>query len=678
MRRPLNTLPIIFAFICIAFAPAAQADTTAFVGATLVDGTGGPPVPASVVIIKGDRIIAAGAADAIPIPADATIVDVANQWLTPGLVDSHMHFFQSGGLYARPDIVDLRCLRSYESETTWVMNHWEDVFRRYVASGVTAVVDVGGPFSNFVVRAFGAQVDVAPRIAVAGPLVATVSRPQMDIGDPPIIKVENVEEARALVRKQLERKPDLIKIWYIVPKNGGPRDNQQLAKAIIDTAHAGGVRVAVHATQLEAARAVVEVGADILVHSVDDAPVDQAFIALLKEKGTILTTTLTVYEGYAEVLTGAARVIDVEAARMSPAVRNTWDELAAAPPGTIDPAAMQARKDKMLSRLPTMQANLKTLWDAGVVVSAGTDAGNIGTPHGPALHRELELMAAAGLTPGQVLVAATRNAARVFAQEPDFGTLVPGNRADLLILNADPLKDVRALRAIHRVVLGGRVLVPDAVAPQDPATVFQRMHAAVKARDLDAFMALFSPGYQEISLDDGTSRGFAELAAVFKVEKRSPLENRTRIVTGDFVVEVTDSLLIGQVSEGRIERVWTAKAPTQDGAEAVVQAQVDAYNARNVDTFAALYAEDVRVHRLPEGDLILDGRSALRERYASFFEVSPDLNCTVVRRIVAGPWVVDREVVTGARGGAPLRAVAIYKVQDDLIQTIWFLPKEQQ
>lgn len=71
-----------------------------------------------------------------------------------------------------------------------------------------------------------------------------------------------------------------------------------------------------------------------------------------------------------------------------------------------------------------------------------------------------------------------------------------------------------------------------------------------------------------------------------------------------------------------------------------------------------------------------NSRAALRERYASFFEVSPDLNCTVVRRIVVGPWVVDREVVTGARGGPPLRAVAVYKVQDGLIQKIWFLPKE--
>ena len=674
MRLPL--LVFVLLSLALAPAPAAQADdTTAFVGATLVDGTGGPPVPASVVLVEGDRIIAAGPFGAVPIPLDAAIVNVAGKWLTPGLVDSHMHFFQSGGLYARPDIVDLRSLRSYESEATWVMNHWEDVFRRYVASGVTAVVDVGGPFSNFVVRAFGRQVDVAPRIAVAGPLVSTVSRPQMDIGDPPIIKVESAEEARALVRKQLAQKPDLVKIWYIVPKDGGPRDNQQLAKAIIDTAHAGGVRVAVHATQLEAARAVVEVGADILVHSVDDAPVDEAFIALLKEKGTILTTTLTVYEGYAEVLTGAARVIDVEAARMSPAVRNTWDELAAAPPGTIDPAAMQARKDKMLSRIPTMQANLKTLWDAGVIVSAGTDAGNIGTPHGPALHRELELMAEAGLTPGQVLVAATRNAARVFAQKPDFGTIVPGNRADLLILDADPLADVRALRAIHRVVLGGRILVPDEVAPQDSATVIQRMHTAFKARDLDAFMALFSPGYQEVSLDDGRSRDLADLrkdhAAVFGVETQA------RLVTGDFVVEATDSLLIGQVSGGLIERVWTAKAPAFDGAEAVVQAQVDAYNARNIDAFAALYAEDLRVHRLPEGDVLIEGRSALRERYASFFEKSPDLNCTVVRRMVVGPWVVDREVVTGARAGPPLRAVAVYKIRDGLIQKIWFLPKEQ-
>jgi imidazolonepropionase-like amidohydrolase len=109
-------------------------------------------------------------------------------------------------------------------------------------------------------------------------------------------------------------------------------------------------------------------------------------------------------------------------------------------------------------QIETAQRNLKRLADAGVVIAAGTDAGNIGTLHGPSMHRELELMAEAGLTPMQVLVAATRDAARVFAEEPEFGTIEAGTLADLLVLDADPLADVRNARRIRQVVKGGKVL----------------------------------------------------------------------------------------------------------------------------------------------------------------------------------------------------------------------------
>jgi imidazolonepropionase-like amidohydrolase len=92
-----------------------------------------------------------------------------------------------------------------------------------------------------------------------------------------------------------------------------------------------------------------------------------------------------------------------------------------------------------------------------VTIAAGTDAGNIGTLHGPSLHREFELMSEAGLTPMQILVAATRDAARVFSAKPEFGTVEPGMLADLVVLDADPLADVRNARRVRLVIKGGRV-----------------------------------------------------------------------------------------------------------------------------------------------------------------------------------------------------------------------------
>ncbi len=573
MRRIFLT-GVVTVSLLFLWAPGSEAQlTTTFAGATLFDGTGADPIEDSVVVMMGDRIVAAGPRDEVKIPEGSRVADVSGRWIVPGLIDSHVHFFQSGGLYTRPDVIDLRGVRTYEKEMEEVEARLESTFRRYLASGVTAVVDVGGGFWNFEVRDKANSMLMAPRTAVAGPLVSTVSRPQMDIGDPPIIKVESPEAARDLVRKQLEHDPDLVKIWFIVPKGGDFSPNLPIIEATIDEAHLAGIRVAVHATQLEAARASVEAGADILVHSVDDAPVDEEFISLIKDRWAILTPTLIVHEGYAEVLGGGVHLMPVERELGDPAVVMTWNEVPLGP----DAEEVRARRRARLARtMPIMQANLKALHDGGAIIAAGTDAGNIGTLHGSSIHREFALMAEAGLTPREILVTATRNAAMVFSDDPQFGTLEAGNFADMLILEADPLEDVANLQRIHRVVKGGVSMEPEKILPPSP--------------------------------------------------------------------------------------------------EAVVQRQVEAYNARDIDAFLSFYAEDVVIRRLPEGEISWASREDMRERYARRFSENPELNCVITNRTVHGNWVVDHELVTGIKGRPRIRAVATYEVVNGLIQNVWFLP----
>ncbi|MBM4372366.1 MAG: amidohydrolase family protein, partial [Deltaproteobacteria bacterium] len=667
----------------------------------LVDGTGGLPIPASVILVENGRVIAAGPSGAVPIPTGVRVEPTSGRWVTPGLVDAHIHFFQSGGLFARPDIVDLQALRPYPEELAWVKAHVEDVFRRYLASGVTAVVDMGGPRWNLEVRRQARAAAPAPRVAVAGPLISTVSRPQLDLGDPPIIRAASPEEGRDLVRRQREDGFDLIKIWYIVPPDGDVAASLPLARAVIDEAHTSGLRVAVHATQRAAAAAVVEAGADILVHSVDDEALDPGFVELLRARGTVLIPTLAVYEGYAEVLGGAPRLTDIETELTHPLLVQSWDELAAAPPGTLDRAALEERRARMLGRIPRMQANLLALRDGGVTVAAGTDAGNIGTPHGPALHRELELMVAAGLSPGEVLVSATRNAARVFAARPDFGTVTPGMRADLLVVDGDPLADVAALRRVHRVVLGGLVLTPEALRPRDPLSTLRALRDTFGRRDLEGFEGLLAPSMRETRLSDGTSRGTREILRdhrkLFAFPAPQSLTLGEALVSGDWVVAPLRfqaeglppggflSLYVAQTRGGEAPGIldtWVGHMGSDpsgtEAAVAVVQGQVEAYNARDLDAFAGFYASDIRILRLPGGDVVTEGLDALRKGYAAFFEQSPSLRCVVTRRVAVGAWVADRELVTGARGGPPIRAVAIYEVRDGRIQSVWFLPRESE
>ena len=439
-------------------APRAPGPGVAIVGATVVDGTAAP-IPDAVVLVQGDRITAVGPRARVGLPKGITIVDGRGKWVTPGLVDAHVHFFQSGGAYTRPDVVDLRRYRSYEREIALLKEALPRTFARYLLCGITSVADVGGPFWNFEVRDRAGRTELAPRVAVAGPLVSTVDRPQLDLGDPPIVKVTSPDEARALIRRELERKPDLVKVWFIFR----PGDDVAIGKAIIaatvDEARKGGVRTAVHATQLETARAAVEAGASVLVHSVVDAPVDDAFVDLLKRRGVVYTPTLFVPSGYDLVLSGRFTPTPAERRWADPDVLATFAEVKGYPELTARP-----RRPSGAEAAQTAAQNLKRLAAAGVTIAAGTDAGNIGTLHGPSIFRELGLMAEAGLTPAQVLAAVTAGGARVMGREGDLGAVAPGKLADLLILDRDPLADVANLEAIHRVIKGGRVLTPDELA----------------------------------------------------------------------------------------------------------------------------------------------------------------------------------------------------------------------
>lgn len=436
-------------------------------GATVIDGTGAPPIENAVLVIEDGRIAAVGPAGEVSAPANAERIDGEGKWITPGLVDAHIHFSQTASIFTRPDGGRVfEELQTYAEDNEYAKAHVEDYFKRYLASGVTAVVDAGGPMWNFDVREQARETDAAPRLAVAGPLIKTVSDELYDTtmlgfpGDPMIIYAATPEDARELVRKQLPQNPDLIKVWYVVNSEQTAEDTFAVVKAAGEAAHEAGVRLAVHATQLNTAKLALEAGADVLVHSVFDAPVDQEFIDLMKENGAVSTTTIMVLESYIEAFGGSYELMDIERRFGDPGVIATWsmtpEETAARYSGNAEGAAEQIR---------TAQLNTKALIDAGVPVAAGTDAGNPGTLHGPALHREFEFLAEAGLTPMEILISATRDAARVFAAEPDFGTIEAGKRADLLLLDADPLADVANLQAIDTVFVGGKAYKPDALIP---------------------------------------------------------------------------------------------------------------------------------------------------------------------------------------------------------------------
>jgi imidazolonepropionase-like amidohydrolase len=413
------------------------------------------------IVIAGNRIVQDGPAATVPVPPNATVIDGHGKWVVPGLIDGHVHFFQSGNLYTRPDAADFNAVVPYAKEVERNKARLPATFKVWLASGVTTVVDVGGPFWNFDMRDAALRTPAAPRVLVAGPLISTIDDPPLDLGDPPIIKITSPDEARGLVRRELQRKPDYIKVWFIFRSEADLASGEPIVKATADEAHAAGVPLAVHATQLATAKTALRAGADYLVHAVDDAPVDQEFIALAKSRKVLYCPTLFVRSGYLLALSNTWKPTPAELRSADPQILASMSDLDRMPKDVI-PLRVQSLITHPLPAQPTESAmkNLRVVWDAGIPVVMGTDAGNVGTLHGPSVFREMALMHEAGLTNFEVLRSATVNGAKAARRETEIGVVAPGRIGDLVVLDDDPLADLDNLSRIHRVIKDGVVYDP--------------------------------------------------------------------------------------------------------------------------------------------------------------------------------------------------------------------------
>ena len=461
----------VFLFLfALLVAIAARGEKLALDGATLVYPDRNEvryPHTNTTIVINGDRIERIGPKI---LEKGTRVIDCKGKIILPGYIDTHIHFFQSADLFTRPDGADLNSVHPYKDEIAWIKSHLNDVFARYIRCGITSVVDVGGPFWNFEVRKTANATAKAPRVAVAGPLISSVSREKLDLGDPPIVKIDSPDQAREFVGKLAAENPDLVKIWYIVDKDHPVDGFRPIIRATVEESHAHKIRVAVHATELETARAAVEEGADILVHSVVDKPVDDAFVKLLKDRHIILCPTLVVFERYGRTFSHQLNLTREEKAWGNPEVIASLDVRTIPSdklPDRIKSAL--AKPDEALDRIKKTYEvalpNLKKLENAGITIAAGTDAGNIGTIHGPALFREFQLMKEAGLTNMQILQSATVNAAKLFGGDTGahIGKIDNGYFADLVILKSNPVDDIANASDIDTVIKNGVVYPADSI-----------------------------------------------------------------------------------------------------------------------------------------------------------------------------------------------------------------------
>jgi len=396
----------------------------------LIDGTGRDPVEKTSIIVDANRIKSVGAVTSYP--EKTNVIDLRNLTVMPGLIDCHLHL---GGLTVdKPGKaigkVSLKDMASFFLDYSRNYAH-----RRWLAieNGVTTIRSAGDHYPHIIRLRdkIAAGKLVGPRIFAPGPTItAPGGHPAGTIykGNRYIIKnatrqIAEVSSAREEVRKLVEGGVDCIKAIYsdINPMDithKVPRLSLDVLEVLADEAHQYNLRLMVHTGSPKETMDAIKAGADSIEHGIlpggDSTEFEDDLVKMMLDKGTFFVPTLAIAWAYKEAY----------------------------------PAVFSGLKQ-----------TVKILHSAGVNMAAGTDSGTPGVVIGKGLHKELELMVEAGISPMEAITAGTRNAADNLGKANELGTIEPRKLADIIAVSGDPLKDIRDTREIRLVIKDGKILV---------------------------------------------------------------------------------------------------------------------------------------------------------------------------------------------------------------------------
>lgn len=432
-------LRAIIAATALAGAFVASADTLLIENVTLIDGTGRPPVAGASVLIDGDRIqlISRGSISA---PEHTRRIDGTGKYLIPGLMDLHIHL--QGSIEVTPE--GLMTVSNDRSKGVRALHS-------YLYSGVTSVFDAG----NVPDYILGLRDDersgklVSPRIFATGAIVTYPgSHGSNEFGT----QVDSWPEAIPALDAHIARRPDLLKLTF-EERGWGARSMipilpVDLMQRIIQYYNDRGIRTTVHTSSEYRARQAIFAGIDTLAHPIIQGPVTDDFARLMGAKKIPMVTTIAIGENYSR-LAEHPEYLD------EPLYQATLTAEEIEILKTEKRKEYQERKWTWWMKIMTTiaQENLRKINEAGGILVAGTDQTT-----GPALHRELELLADAGIPPSDIIRIATLNGAIFLGKERELGSIEEGKIADLVLLAADPTTDINNAKQIVQVIKGGQLI----------------------------------------------------------------------------------------------------------------------------------------------------------------------------------------------------------------------------
>lgn len=397
---------------------------------TLIDGTGDKPIQKSTVIIRGNRFEHVGSE--ISYPEDANVIDLHDLTVMPGLIDCHLHL---GGLTVDKPGKAIGKV-SFIDMASFFWDYLRDYAHRRrlaIENGVTTIRSAGDHYPHIIkLRDKIATGKLSgPRIFTPGPTITapgghpagTIYKGNRYIIENAVRQIADVNNAREEVGRLAEGGVDCIKAIYsdIDPMNithRVPKLSFNVLEALADEAHRHNLRLMVHTGSPEEVMDSLRAGADSIEHGIlpgtDSTEFGDEIVSMMLDRGTYFVPTIAIAwaykESYSEVFSGLKKVV-------------------------------------------------KKLHDAGINIAAGTDSGTPGVVIGKGLHKELELLVEAGLSPMEAIMAGTRNAADNLGRGNELGTVEKGKLADMIVVSGNPIEEIEKTRDIKMVVKDGVVVV---------------------------------------------------------------------------------------------------------------------------------------------------------------------------------------------------------------------------